>query len=107
MKKEITDSDQSSTILASKLFDKILQDIQASNLNFHVLISPFSAQISLKKSFVKDKNGSVRIPHSLSSRQPEVMALETKVKQLEKDLEAVRVLYVSAVDDCVEANEKN
>ena len=41
-------------MMASIAFDNILKEIQTSNLNFQLQVSPFSAQISLKKSLVKD-----------------------------------------------------
>ena len=46
LQKEIlTDSDINPTMLASRTFDKILQGITSSNLNFQLQLSPFSAQI--------------------------------------------------------------
>ena len=42
---------------ASKAFDKILDCVKSSNLNFCLQLSPFSANISLKKTLVKDKAG--------------------------------------------------
>ena len=44
--------------MAASTFDLILSNIQKSNLNFCIQVSPFSATISLKKSFAKDKSGS-------------------------------------------------
>ena len=42
---------------ASKAFNKILDCVKSSNLNFCLQLSPFSANISLKKTLVKDKAG--------------------------------------------------
>ena len=49
-------------MLAAQTFDKILDVIQRSNLNFQLQVSPFSAYISLKKSLVKDRSGSFLQP---------------------------------------------
>ena len=51
-------------MLAAQAFDNILDGIQRSNLNFQLQVSPFSAQISLKKSLVRDRSGSVMLPPS-------------------------------------------
>ena len=50
------------TMLASNYFNAILEQIQMSCLNFHIQVSPFSAIISLKKSFIKDKCGNLVLP---------------------------------------------
>ena len=43
--------------MAADVFEMILCQIQHSNLNYQIQISPFSAMISLKKSFAKHKKG--------------------------------------------------
>ena len=55
-------SDMNHAMLASTMFYKILDQIKSSNLNFQLSLSPFSAQISLKKSLVKDRSGSFLLP---------------------------------------------
>ena len=55
-------SDLDSTMLAKTTFEKILEQIKESNLNFYMQLSPFSASISLKKSFVKDRFGNILPP---------------------------------------------
>ena len=60
---ELINSDFSNyEMLASQTFDDILNSVQRSNLNFQIQVSPFSAYISLKKSLVKDKSGSLLPP---------------------------------------------
>ena len=49
-------------MLASTVFQNILDQVQASNLNFQLVVSPFSAQISLKKSLAKDQAGNLLLP---------------------------------------------
>ena len=46
-----------STMAAGAVFESILQQIQSSNLNFKITLSPFAAEISLKKTPVKYRNG--------------------------------------------------
>ena len=50
------------TMLATQNFNAILEQIQSSCLNFQIQLSPFSAIISLKKSFIKDKCGNLVLP---------------------------------------------
>ena len=52
---ELYDSD--TTMIASNFFDKLVNDIRSSRLNFLFELTPFGAKISLKKSFIKDKSG--------------------------------------------------
>ena len=59
---QIRISDLDSTMAAKRTFDNLLAQIQASNLNFHLQLSPFSASISLKKSLIKDKFGNTLLP---------------------------------------------
>ena len=97
-------------MVASKTFDSILEQIQASNLNFQLQISPFSANISLKKSPIKDKFGSpIFLPNVSQTCLPnssEVAALVSKNLKLESDLEALKKNYEFAVQDSVEAHQK-
>ena len=57
-------SDLNPTMAAKKSFESILETIQASNLNFQLRLSPFSATISLKKSLIRDKSGNQLLPPS-------------------------------------------
>ena len=40
----------------------IIQHLPSSNINFQLQLSPFSASISLKKSFIRDKTGNLLLP---------------------------------------------
>ena len=77
------------TMHASNTFDRLLQEIRSSNLNFQLQESPFSAQISIKKSLVKEKNGSFRHPPVISCKDAKIKALETRANYLEKELESI------------------
>jgi hypothetical protein len=57
-------SDLDTAMFAKRSFDSILEQVQASNLNFQLQISPFSATISLKKTLIKDKLGNLLLPPS-------------------------------------------
>ena len=67
-------------MIASNAFDRILNEIQASNLNFQLQVSPFSAHISLRKSLIKDRNGCYCLPsESLPPRtESEFLSLQKK-----------------------------
>ena len=43
-------------------FKNVLNSIQNSGLNFKIEVSPFSANISIKKSFIRDKSGFIISP---------------------------------------------
>ena len=43
-------------------FASIVNQIQLSNLNFSLQITPFAAYITLKKSVLKDQNGNKAVP---------------------------------------------
>ena len=104
-KEKKINSDKTPTMLASRMFDKILHDIQSSNLNFQVQISPFSALISIKKSLVKERNGTFRLPPLQQSNQDsELSALQSEIAKLERMLETVRHEYEHAVDELSAAN---
>ena len=45
------------TMAAARVFDSIIHQIQGSNLNFKLQLSPFAADISIKKTPVKKMAG--------------------------------------------------
>ena len=72
---------------ALKTLEAVLTHVKSSNLNFHLQQSPFSAIISIKASFVKDKAGVSLMPNfglPNSTINPET---EEKIKSLEEKLE--------------------
>ena len=83
---QITNSDV--TMCASTTFDNILHNIQASCLNLNMLVTPFSAVISLKKTFIKDRSGSCILPPKSQDEQ-EVMQLKAENSQLKSNLEKI------------------
>ena len=105
---QIQDSDINYAMIASNTFDRILQEIQTSNLNFQLQVSPFSAQISLKKSLVKDRKGSycLQSESSMSRTESEILILQNKNLKIENDLNKLYKSYERAVNDCEEAYAK-
>ena len=89
--KQISDRNQS--MMASRIFNDVLNTVQSSNLNFCLQISPFAANISLKKSFLKDKSGNVVMPdhaHTATSLDENIAGLVSKNLNLEKENSALR-----------------
>ena len=75
--------------------------VKASNLNFCLQLSPFSANISLKKSLIKDKAGYPLKP------QFDVMTreLSDKVTELENIVDELKLRLADSVTECEKANE--
>ena len=83
-------SDRNQSMMASRIFNDVLNTVQSSNLNFCLQISPFAANISLKKSFLKDKSGNVLLPdhaYAATSFDENITGLVSKNSTLSKDLE--------------------
>ena len=55
-------SDTDLEMAVSAAFSSILNEIQLSNLNFKIEMTPFAAIVILKKSVLRDKNGYPAIP---------------------------------------------
>ena len=114
-------SDQHPTMLASNMFYRILNQIQSSNLNFQLQLSPFSAQISLKKSLVKDKSGTVLLPppvpecvfnsniktenKDFTSADDEWKALVDQNIKLKNELFALQKSHEVVVNECADAHD--
>ena len=74
---------------ASTAFNNIVNLVQSSNLNFKLQLSPFSANICLKKTLVKDRSGFPTLPHkthSESTGSAEFAALAAKNLTLKSEL---------------------
>ena len=76
-----------------------------SSLNFKLELSPFSAVISLKKSFIRDKSGNTL--HSSSPKlnhlqlgEVENQRLLHQNAQLQKKVDSLQNKYMQSVDDC-------
>ena len=95
-----------STMEASASFETLLKHVE-SQLNYKLELSPFSAVISLKKSFIKDKSGNVLQPilTNYSSIQVNQSSfLKTRILSLDNENEKLKADYTFAVNDCEEAH---
>ena len=82
---------------ASITFENILEQIQSSNLNFHMKLSPFTAVISLKKTLIKDKSGSPLLP---PPPKLDNKTLTQKIFELENTVSSLTNDYESTLLDC-------
>ena len=99
------DSDKKIKMVASDAFENLLKQVQSSNLNFRMEISPFSAVITLKKSLLKDKSGQILFPPisesvQLQQSQDDQNCLLQKMKHLENIIEAQKSDYINALIQC-------
>ena len=93
---------------ASASFEILLKQIFESQLNYKLELSPFSAVINLKKSFIKDKSGNALqpIPMNYSSSQVNQLSfLKTRIHSLEIENEKLKADYRFTVNDCEEAHQ--
>ena len=106
-------SDCDPTMLAKQVFNDILEGIQMSNLNYQLQLTPFSALVSLKKSFVKDKSGKFLFPNKnvingeyLQYENCQLMnqidSLNQKLQEMhtrsKNDAETIRILGLKAAN---------
>ena len=106
MIEENMNSDSNLTMLATKSFNQIIEQIQTSSLNFQIQISPFSAIISLKKSLIKDHSGNPLVPTNLchsGGRHEDI--LDKKNLELEKKLNTLKHDHALLAKDYAEAKE--
>ena len=97
---ELFNSDSNPTMLASKAFDSVLDQIKNSCLNFHIQLSPFSAIISLKRSFIRDKSGNLLLPPIC----PVPSEVVHQNLNLEKEETVLKKMHEKAVRDCKDAH---
>ena len=102
-------SDSEVKMAASISFSSILNEIQLSNLNFKMELSPFSAVITLKKSSITNSNGIPAIPSLPSSvllqrAQQDNMELSQKIFNLSLELESLKASKVTAEDEFEKRN---
>ena len=92
------------------MFFKIIDQIQSSNVNFQLQLSPFSAKISLKKSWVRDKTGALLLPpdsvKKVNQNVDRVENLAAKNLELEENLFHLQNnYYQQVVSDSAKAYE--
>ena len=78
------------TMSAYQTFETVLNTIKASNLNFHLQQTPFSAVVYIKNSLIKDKLGNQLVPPSLEDNTKlsiKLLELENMVSSMKNKLE--------------------
>lgn len=87
--------------MAAIVFNHILCQIQNSSLNFRLELSPFSAVISLKKTFIKDKSGLPLTPANVvcSDKYSTQDSLANEVSDLKDKYEKIAIKYSAACDN--------
>ena len=102
-----TDSDFNPTMAACEAFDKVINCVRTSNLNFSLQLSPFSANFSVKKTIVKDKAG-LYITRQTSSdsvnQNLENIELLGKVNDLESIIKDLKLCLEKCELDCQNAH---
>ena len=93
-------------MLTAQAFNKILDGIQKSNLNYQIQVSPFSAFISLKKSLIKDGDGSLLLPPVQTADGADIVKLVTKIQHLENNLTVQKSDYNKAMDELADTREE-
>ena len=98
-----TDSDFDPTMAACEAFETVLNCVKTSNLNFCIQLSPFSANISVKKTLVKDKAGFYLSPtvtdSSSSVLQNQNVGLIKKLSELESTNEVLKLSLEKSISD--------
>ena len=99
---------------AQATFEHLILQVQKSNLNYKLELSPFSAVVYLKKSLIKDRFGNVLLPlpfdieTSLVHRlQAEKQFLSQKILHHEAVMNSLRSDYENAVNNSEETHAVN
>ena len=92
--------DSDYTNMATSLLNDILHRIRCSNLNFQLQISPFSAHVSLKKTFIRDKLGNMLPPSAsvLPVDDKYLRNLEDQNQLLLKENEELKIALKEAAE---------
>ena len=99
-------------------FSSIINEIQLSNLNFSLQITPFTAYITLKKSVIKDQNGNQAVPSPpilfvLQQAQHTIQELREANEQLKIKCDAIEkkndilVNEKATVVEALDVSDKN
>ena len=83
---------------ASTTFSSILNEIQLSNLNFTIKMTPYAAYITLKKTVQKDMNGTLATPAPpllflLSQAQEQALRLQVENSELRSTIATLEMKY--------------
>ena len=75
---------------ASAMFEGIINQVRSSNLNFQIQMTPFSANILIKKTLIRDNAGSPIIPSTFKNHDEEISKNYEKVTA---EIKALKVAY--------------
>ena len=104
-------SDQDMSLKNENVFNAIIEGIKKSKLNFQLQQSPYSAFISLKKSFHKDRSGAMLEPSSLFTFEDDTLRekcdqMISQYKRLESDFKSLQLSYKSTLGELTNTNQK-
>ena len=99
------------TMAIDTTFGSILSQIQLSNLNFSIQLTPFAAYITLKKSVQKDLNGVPARPSPsllllLQQAHQEHLALQAKFHDLKVDSEIIKNKFDALANENISLVER-
>ena len=97
-------SDLTPTMAASAMFEGIINQVRSSNLNFQIQMTPFSANILIKKTLIRDNAGSPIIPPTFNIHDEEI---EKNYQKVNAEMEALKVGYMTIQSDLEEAMSEN
>ena len=90
---------------ANQAFENVLCQVQSSCLNFKIEISPFSATIFLKKSFIKNQHGVYLRPPQEPASEENCDDLKGKITELSIENKSLQDKYESATREMLTCNE--
>ena len=97
-------SDLTPTMAASAMFEGIINQVRSSNLNFQIQMTPFSANILIKKTLIRDNAGSPILPLTFNIHDEEI---EKNCQEVTGEMEALKVAYMTIQGDLEEAMSEN
>ena len=97
-------SDVNPTMAASAMFESIIDQVRSSNLNFQIQMTPFSANIVIKKTLIRDYSGLPLIPPTCKNYYKEEKEnYETNAAEMEAHKDS----FAKVQNDLKEAMTKN
>ena len=96
------------TMDANQTCDILINLVKKSNLNFSLSESPFSVSVTIKKTFIKDKNGVSRVSNigaqGCACQSDELFG---KLKLLQDEIGALKVGATECDDENVSVDKLN
>ena len=98
------DSDFTHTMAASVMFERIIDQVRSSNLNYQIQMTPFSANIVIKKTLIRDIAGSPINPPKFKNNDEEIAKNYEKITA---EMNALKVAYSTVQSDLKLAMSEN